>query len=344
MNKIIITKNNGNVNHAGSKARDDVEEILRRKGYHEVTTSIALKNRIIRKMIERIRYFKVCHFSEDSVIVHQYPNLPFEFNACLGLSKKKNNFKLITIIHDISVRANGTRNNNIYLQKYIFKISDCLIVHNETMKGYLVEKFGLHNDKIVTLKIFDYLLKDNSIKNDILKNGNIIIAGNLDKNKSGYVYKLKNISCNIKYNVYGPNFDESIIQHNVKYMGSYSPEELPNHLRGSWGLIWDGPEIETCAGQMGQYLKLNNPHKTSLYIACGIPVIVWREAAIANFIKEMGLGITVESICDIEGVISNISEQEYSSMRKRVLECRNRLIDGYYMSGAVDKAYDMVLR
>ena len=50
-------------------------------------------------------------------------------------------------------------------------------------------------------------------------------------------------------------------------------------MEGSFGLVWDGISVETCAGVYGEYLKVNNPHKTSLYLASGIPVIIWKEAA-----------------------------------------------------------------
>lgn len=55
--------------------------------------------------------------------------------------------------------------------------------------------------------------------------------------------------------------------------GSYMPEELPEKLEAKYGLVWDGLEITSCEGTFGQYLKYNNPHKFSLYMAAGIAVI-----------------------------------------------------------------------
>ena len=34
------------------------------------------------------------------------------------------------------------------------------------------------------------------------------------------------------------------------------------------------------------YLRINNPHKTSLYLACGIPIITWNKAAIAQYVRK----------------------------------------------------------
>ena len=54
----------------------------------------------------------------------------------------------------------------------------------------------------------------------------------------------------------------------------------------NFGLVWDGTSLDGCNGRYGEYLKFNNPHKTSLYLSCGIPVIIWKEAALADFVEE----------------------------------------------------------
>lgn len=342
MNKIFISKNNGKTNHAGSKARNDVEKILCEKGYTEVNTALNIKIKIIRKIFEYIRYFFICNFNKNSIIIHQYPNLPFLFNFCLNMAKKLNGFKIITIVHDLSLRAKGTRINNAFLQNYVLKFSDCVIVHNNFMKEYIIKNMQIKDEKIVVLGIFDYLMSDLNNKNTLSSDGNIIIAGNLDKNKCGYVYKLNGTTQRLKYNLYGPNYDNSIIQDNCNYKGVFSPEELPYKMQGAWGLVWDGPSVETCADLMGQYLKLNNPHKTSLYIACGIPVIVWSQAAISKFIEDKELGLIVDSIYDIEEVINNLTPEDYYKIKENVNKEGKKLRSGFYMSEAVKKAVSML--
>ena len=54
---------------------------------------------------------------------------------------------------------------------------------------------------------------------------------------------------------------------NVVYKGVYPPDQLPDKIQGGWGLIWDGSSLKGCQGNYGEYLKYNNPHKTSFYIA-----------------------------------------------------------------------------
>lgn len=343
MYKYYISKNNGKTNHAGSKARNDVENILGSCGYTEVSAALSINNKFLRKLCEYIRYFQLCDFEKNSIVVNQYPNLPFLFNWNLNCKKKKKSYKIVTVIHDLSMRAKGNRLNNRYLQKYVIKISDYIIVHNEKMEQYFIENLGVKKEKIIKLELFDYLMNrcDKEIDS---KKGNIIIAGNLDKTKCPYIYKLSDTTTDMKYNLYGPNYCEKVIQDNVSYCGSFVPEELPQNMMGSWGLVWDGTEITTCAGLMGQYLMLNNPHKTSLYIASGIPVIIWNKSALANLIRKKNIGITISSIFDIERKIKSLTIDEYGIMLKNVRAEGAKLRKGYYLKKAINEAEERIRR
>ena len=71
----------------------------------------------------------------------------------------------------------------------------------------------------------------------------------------------------------------------------------------------------TCTGVYGEYLRINNPHKTSLYLASEIPVIIWKEAALAKFIVDNKCGIAVDSLEDIKQALQDLSEEEYNEMK-----------------------------
>ena len=53
---------------------------------------------------------------------------------------------------------------------------------------------------------------------------------------------------------------------NCTYKGKFSPENI-SFIEGNWGLVWDGDQLETCHGKLGEYLRINSSHKISLYIA-----------------------------------------------------------------------------
>ena len=157
----------------------------------------------------------------------------------------------------------------------------------------------------------------------------------------GDVYKrqiLDNIhNKNLVVNLYGNYFDESQTNDRLVYKGSFPPEKLPSCIEGDFGLVWDGSEAYTCAGNTGEYLKYNNPHKTSLYLSSGLPVIVWTEAAIADFVVKNKVGITVSSLFDLEEAISQVTKEEYVIMCQNAKGIAEKLRNGYYFYKALDK-------
>ena len=160
--------------------------------------------------------------------------------------------------------------------------------------------------------------------------GSICFAGNL--NKAGF---LRNLSLSkATLNVFGPNPAESYGQ-NVSYRGQYSPDELPVHLAENFGLVWDGTTPTTCDGLFGNYMKFNNPHKASLYLSSGIPVIIWRQAALADFIEKNKLGLAIDSLNDLDEVLANISTTEYKNFIENTRNIASKLRDGSFIKKAI---------
>ena len=91
-----------------------------------------------------------------------------------------------------------------------------------------------------------------------------------------------------------------------------------------------------------EYLKINNPHKTSLYIRCGLPIVIWEKAALAEFVKSNNIGITINSLTEIEDRISSITDEEYSLMRKNIDIVKNNLANGYYIKRALYNAFQEI--
>ena len=77
-------------------------------------------------------------------------------------------------------------------------------------------------------------------------------------------------------------------------------------------------------------MKYNNPHKLSLYIAAGLPVVVWRQAAIADFVETNNIGITIESLTDISKRIQTLSVSEYNEMAMAVKKLQKQVVSGSF--------------
>ena len=129
---------------------------------------------------------------------------------------------------------------------------------------------------------------------------------------------------------------------NLRYQGSYSPTALCEAMNGDFGLIWDGVSCEECSGNDGQYMKINNPHKLSLYISCGLPIITWKEAAIAEFIEKNGIGFAVNSLAEIDDVLGNMTRKEYEKYRNNVLEIMRDVRKGEYVKKAFIEAISIL--
>ena len=338
--------------NASSKARTDVEKILESIGYKRLiveTESGVQKNKLL-KGKQFMQYVKnrriwdkaLGNLKKNDEIVIQYPlrNTTINFDKILKKYNKK--IKIILVIHDLeSLRLMPTISKIQTIRvKFedakILKSCNKIISHNKKMSEQLVKK-GIDKSKIVDLEIFDYLF-DGEIKHkNRTKNMPIIIAGNLSSAKAEYLKELKEIQ-NLKFNLYGKNLDFSLNENkNIFYKGAFLPEELINNLEGSFGLVWDGNAIETCGGPFGNYLKYNNPHKISLYLVAGIPVIVWKQSAMASFVEENKIGLCVDNLHEIGDRINNLTNDDYNKMCYNAEMISKKLKMGFYLKRSFEK-------
>ena len=330
--------------NAGNKARNDVEKIVVREGYspllltvedwYKMSTTKAQQHKS-KALVQAFSRLK----PGDQLLI-QFPMLHHSFFTTYLVKKlQARGVKVYFIIHDLEVLRYANLDTvplkhkiRVHLQESsLLKQADGLIAHNPVMKSVLVDK-GISEKKIVSLGIFDYLIPNYQDKEDLSKEGAIIVAGNLAQEKAGYLYELP---ARPAYNLYGVGFDEARKLSNETYFGSFLPDELPSALEGSFGLVWDGDSSKTCSGVFGEYLRYNNSHKASLYLASGFPIIVWKQSALANFVLEKECGISVESLLDLEEVLDNLSQEEYQNLVKNAKAVGQKIREGSYLLSAL---------
>ena len=329
--------------NAGSKARLDINNILKRKGFSGIEIVSDNEDRSKLGALEKIKkHFSVYEtwkqalnkdFSKNDVIILQFPIIIdsiFLFNLFKKI--KRQGVTIVLVIHDLDI-LRKTENNSLFKnirlrfeEGEFLKLADYIVCHNHFMKNVLINN-GVETEKLVELQIFDYLLEnDLTIDNTKYKKElPVVIAGNLSKEKSGYIYHLPE---DVDFNLYGVNYEPEHSQKNVTYKGSYLPDELPQYLDGSFGLVWDGETSTTCAGVFGEYLKINNPHKTSLYLVSQLPVIIWKQSALAPFIEENDCGIAVDSLHDLRERLDQMSDDDYERMKNNVKIMSKKLSQG----------------
>ena len=277
----------------------------------------------------------------DELLI-QFPMLHHSFFTTHHVKKaQKKGVKVHFIIHDLEALRYANLDTVPLKHKIRVQIqesgllgaADGIIAHNPIMKSVLVDK-GVEADKIVSLGIFDYLIPNFQEKTGLTKNQPTIVAGNLVQEKAGYLYSLPEEPA---YNLYGVGFDESRALANETYFGSFLPDELPAALEGGFGLVWDGDSAETCSGVFGEYLRYNNSHKASLYLAAGFPVVVWEESALAHFVIDKQCGLVVSSLSDLKENLDTLSEEQYKEMSENAKQIGSKLRQGQYLRTALSK-------
>lgn len=326
------------LNDAGSKARLDIEQTMDRLGF-----SPAGRHHSVSKN-------KLCHFvrtlaivlrmltrvGRGDVLIVQYPAKYYSTVCRLAHLRGA---KVVTLMHDlISLRI---KHSSIQGEIDRLNKSDAVIGHNPTFCQWLCDHgYVGHDGKrvIEPLRIFDFLSDSRSPnRKSTWPLRKVVYAGQLARRKNSFLYELGRYVEGYTLNVYGRGFDKSTAECPEKFeiKGFMPPDKLISEAEGDFGLVWDGDSVDTCSGDWGEYLKVNTPHKISLYIRCGLPVIVWREAAMAGFIEENGIGFCIDSLRDIKGIYERLTREEYERMCDNVRRVSGLLSEGGYFSRAI---------
>lgn len=331
--------------NAGSKAPLDVAHFAEEAGFFPLRAffwgeSRNLLHRVTGQFHRFFEYFVFfLRIRFGSVLFLQFPLVRGGIiwrKLFLESITKVKKVKIIILLHDLNELRNFDAEYQSKLIRFIIKISSVIIVHNERMAGYL-ENEGVQKEKLVCLEAFDYATSI-PISQEFKFDKSICIAGNLSSEKCRYLARLSEIK-NAEFNLFGVNY-EGIQNEKIHYHGSFSPDGLPHRLSTGFGLIWDGDSIETCSGDYGNYLRYNNPHKFSLYIVAGLPVVAWKESALAPFIEKNRVGILVENLHEAAKKISEMGDDEYAHIKMNVMELAEKINSGYFTKRAIGEALE----
>ena len=348
MDKFQIVEVTEQLNHAGTKATADVAVVAERLGFKRVNvkmdTTVESTIGKIRRQIGYCRDWKNAEkqITDGSILLLQHPFHYPQLTREKTLRRiKDRNIKIISVVHDVE-ELRAFRFNDYYKHEFdvMLELADVIIVHNDVMKRWFIER-GVNEHRLISLTIFDYLQNSENNK-EVQFEKSITVAGNLDTTKCAYIGQLGELK-NVKVHLYGPNFNETLLKaDNIEYHGSYPADEIHQKLDRGFGLVWDGESIDGCKGQSGQYLRYNNPHKLSLFLSSGLPVIIWKEAAEANFVEENGVGIAVDNVKDLQLAFEKISDKGWNHLISNVMNVREKLIAGYYSSSAIRQAVKLI--
>lgn len=315
---------------AGSKARSDVAQILARTGYQKLhlpplsTATQALSFLMFLKK----------SMSPDGHILVEYPFDQRKRAYVLYLFSVLTGVRIYTVIHDIAALRFKT---SVRRDFAILRLFDGIIAHTPAMAEWLGQQ-GFRK-KLVTLGAFDYCNRSSaSYHADKLEAPlKLLYAGNLAFEKASYVYDSGfDAFKNITLSAYGQYFEPDRLTNSViRYQGMFDPDNPVLNERYHFGLVWEGTSLDTCAGLMGEYLCYNSPHKLSLYISLGLPVIIWEKAAMAQFVLEEGIGVTISSLHELDGLRETLRESDYQAMLKKLSLLAPKIRNGDFLRAAM---------
>lgn len=353
MSKKIIHLDSDHAYHAGSKAMADCEKVLIAQGYELLNLKRYSGDTLLGKLKNEWNYKTLYSLGKKDILVMQHPYyIGTRYMQHLKIAKKIKKFKIMIIIHDLeSLRGLMPEFRAMFwkLDDIMLNIADVIIAHNFQMIQYLIKKRNVEENKLINLEVFDYLVSSEKLSDKkqthekISSETDIALAGNFSPEKSGYVYELLEHVRNISFNIYGINFPEDKLHTDtIRYKGAYPPDELPGIIEGRFGLVWDGDSITTCAGNTGNYMKYNNPHKVSLYIAAGMPILIWKKAALAHYVTSKGIGIEIDNLNHLEQIIKSVTQEDYEKMKKNICELSEKIKSGKQIHEAVRKGESLL--
>ncbi len=306
----------------------DAEKIFIAKGYqaiefpgtYDFTTDSKWKR--LRYLIKLFFRIKSC-----DLVIFQFPLYANIHQLLITLLRIKG-VSIICFILDIDGMRSG---NKKLLKKEIkaFRRFRFFIVHNERMQAWLQPL--VPKAAIAQLQFFDFLTTP--VHEHRSKDTRVIVAGDLSK--MTFIQKLGQLT-QLSFSVYGAGYPHiNTVPANATFKGVFPPYDLVHLLQGSFGLVWYGPDIDSFAGNYGKYLTIITPHKLSLFIMAGIPVIVPATSASAILVKQYGIGCTIDQLSDIDKIINDISDSDYQKMVDNTRPLAIQLSQGHFLKKAL---------
>lgn len=332
-----ISRNYRGVESSGNKAKTDNEDTLVEMGAVNLGLARTLyNNKVVTFFLDLLGILKYCaSVRKGDVVVLQYPVKKY-FSFICRIAHLRG-AKTVALIHDLG----SMRRKKLTEQQEINRLmhADYVIASNEVMKNWLASRGYTH--PLGALGLFDY--RSATVHHDQPHAGgerSIVYAGALAMRKNAFILQMPDTISNYELHIYGnrnglPSLKESP---RMVFHDFMPADQFIESVPGDFGFVWDGDSLNSCTGNFGEYLRWNSPHKVSFYVRAGLPIIIWRQAALAGIVEQEGIGVCIDSIEQLNTLLANITEEEMESMRSNVRRVSQKLATGGYFRQAVGQA------
>lgn len=327
------------VNHKGIPLHGgicyyDTDRIMENKGIIPIVFPEVKGSRFVSKMVQLSYILRMfMKVRRNAIFFVQLPLYHRMGRWLLLLLARYKHIRPAACMMDIDGLRDG---NKALLQKEIADLLhfDLFIAQNEYMKRWIARQRP--GAVITCIRFFDFLITPSTPPRQ--RSTTIAFAGNLVK--SPFLEKLSSLrNCpSIIFHLYGLGATDAMMQQRqVNYNGVVGPYELPGKLTASFGLVWDGESLDGCTGSTGEYLHYNSPHKLSLYIISGMPVIAPRNTPSGELVEKYRIGFCIDTLHELESRINEVSDEEYQQMATNTHELAAIISTGECLGSALSE-------
>jgi len=310
-----ISRNYYNLTSAGNKAKTDNEDTLAEMGAINLGLRRTVKNsKILAFFLDLVGIIRTCLLlKKGDVLFLQYPVKKY-FSFLCNIARLKG-AKTVSLIHDLG----SFRRKKLTIEKEISRLSHCdyIIASNENMSTWLKEH-GMKKT-VGALGLFDYRsasFNEHSSKTASKGATTIVYAGALSMRKNAFLVELTKSLSTWNLTIVGNKDGLQGLQDNphVSYQGFLPSEEFISHINADFGLVWDGDSLDTCSGNYGTY------------------------PAVAPIIEKEGVGITINSLQELDSILSHLSQEELTVLKQNAAMMAKKLNQGYFLRNAIQTA------
>lgn len=249
----------------------------------------------------------------------------FEFDKVLIEQLKNRVEKVVIFTHDFIPLMFKP---NFYLMKYYIELynqADLVILPSEKMHKILIN-FGLETPVLIQ-EIWDHTSSITLEAKPVFQR-KIKFAGGVQR----YPF-IKNWSSNILLEAYSKGAVEAV--GNVELKGWMHDDQLMRSLNeGGIGLVWTEDDMEDEHFDKA-YFQIVNHFKFSTYLAAGLPVIVPKCFAKADFVQRNGLGFVAGSLEEVVSIVEKMNEEEYEKLIENVKDVGALITDGHFTKSLI---------
>lgn len=336
---------------AAGKAMQDVFSVLRTK-HAKTIWSMPKSSKKYLKILDLpyLIAFLLFRAGKKDYIFYSIPENHIKIRILEVLHGLKH-YKLICFINDLNAIRHGdpaTEEGKKQIAKEMAEVgvADYVLAPNQN-SAKMLREYGVQS-QIIPIGVWDYLMtpemtaeieekqrkkeQEQSEKAEV----KIAYAGNLNKAEFLSVMSVESED-QIDLQLWGIISEERKKQLPAfcHYNGKLPADEIPAEVCVmDYGLVWDGSGVDEIEGNFGLYTRYNNSHKCGLYLASGIPVIVWDKGGVAAFVKEHHCGICIERLSELS---VKLQSADYERLLKNAKAVAKDLREGRYLSEAFDR-------